>query len=421
MAIAPTGDIFKGLEFDGESSKDYGVYITGEAVYNAPEREVEMIAIPGRNGAFALDKGRFENIEVTYPAGIFADNELDFAEAVSDFRNFLCSRKGYVRLTDDYNPDEYRLAIYKSGLEVSPAQLKAGEFSLIFDCKPQRHLMGGEAEIDVSSGDVVLNPTLFEASPMLEVEGYGNFTVNGYDIALENDTVGDVTLADEQRLQGNAVSFSTALLESGDVITLNGFAVNVKVEKKGSLSATLDGFTLTNQASSDFDYVSSDVGAVTDRSRTRILTFDAMDTTGLLGSTTKYCNLKGNVAYTVGGTTSTLHFDMSIGVKLETVDDTTKRLRFYTTTTNSNTEISVGRSTDVGAVTAVSTQTLLGHPTYIDCDLGEAYKLVDGTPVSLNGYIDLGSKLPELSPGANTITFDNTITDLKVVPHWWKV
>lgn len=421
MAVKPTGDIFKGLEFDGESSKDYGVYITGEAVYNAPEREVEMIAIPGRNGAFALDKGRFENIEVTYPAGIFADNELDFANAVSDFRNFLCSRKGYVRLTDDYNPDEYRLAIYKSGLEVSPAQLKAGQFDIIFECKPQRYLMGGEAEIDVTSGDVVLNPTLFEASPLIMAEGYGNFTVNGYYIALENDTVGDVTLADEQRLQGNAVSFSTALLESGDVITLNGFAVNVKVEKKGPSSATLDGFTLTNQASSDFDYVSSDVGAVTDRSRTRILTFDAMDTTGLLGPTTKYCNLKGNVAYTVGGTTSTLHFDMSIGVKLETVDDTTKRLRFYTTTTNSNTEISVGRSTDVGAVTAVSTQTLLGHPTYIDCDLGEAYKIVDDEPVSLNSYIDLGSKLPELSPGANTITFDNTITDLKVVPHWWKV
>ena len=82
MAIAPTGDIFKTLEFDGESSKSYGVYITGEAVYNAPEKDVEMISIPGRNGSFALDKGRFENIEVTYPAGIFATNEFDFATAV---------------------------------------------------------------------------------------------------------------------------------------------------------------------------------------------------------------------------------------------------------------------------------------------------------------------------------------------------
>ena len=72
MAIAPTGTIYKALEYDGVSSRTYGVYITGEAVYNAPERDVEMITIPGRNGAFALDNGRFENIEVTYRAGIYA-------------------------------------------------------------------------------------------------------------------------------------------------------------------------------------------------------------------------------------------------------------------------------------------------------------------------------------------------------------
>ena len=94
MAIAPTGAIYKALKFDGVSSRTYGVYITGEAVYNAPERDVEMIKIPGRNGSFALDNGRFQNIEVSYPAGIFAETEADFRAAISDFRNFLCSRNG---------------------------------------------------------------------------------------------------------------------------------------------------------------------------------------------------------------------------------------------------------------------------------------------------------------------------------------
>ena len=61
MAIE-TGEIFKRLYFDGQSSGTYGVYITGEAVYNAPARDVEMVTIPGRNGQLALDKGRFENI-----------------------------------------------------------------------------------------------------------------------------------------------------------------------------------------------------------------------------------------------------------------------------------------------------------------------------------------------------------------------
>ena len=148
MAIE-TGAIFKKLYFDGQSSGNYGVYISGEGTFNAPKRDVEMVSIPGRNGDLALDKGRFENIEGTYKAGLFGVDEADFAEAISDFRNFLCSRKGYVRLEDDYNPDEYRMAVYKSGLEVDAKQLKAGEFDIVFDCKPQRWLKSGEEAVTI--------------------------------------------------------------------------------------------------------------------------------------------------------------------------------------------------------------------------------------------------------------------------------
>ena len=72
-------------------------------------------------------------------------------------------------------------------------------------------------------------------------------------------------------------------------------------------------------------------------------------------------------------------------------------------------------------ITAMSTASPLGNPTYIDCDLGEAYKIEDGEFLSLNKYIDLGSNLPVLAVGSSEITFDNTINELKVVPRWWKV
>lgn len=141
--------VFNSLTFDGENSLDYGVYITGEAVYNAPERAVEMISIPGRNGAIALDQGRFENIEITYPAGTFGDDQPEFASKIRAFRNALASRFNYVKLTDSYHPDEYRLGLYKSGLTTTPVQRsKAGEFPIVFNCKPQRFLTSGETEVD---------------------------------------------------------------------------------------------------------------------------------------------------------------------------------------------------------------------------------------------------------------------------------
>ena len=97
--------MFKGLTFGDINSKDYGVYIEGQSAFNAPQRDVELIEIPGRNGAYVHDMGRYSNIEVTYPAGLFGHSESEFAEKISNFRNAICSKKGYQKLTDDYNPD----------------------------------------------------------------------------------------------------------------------------------------------------------------------------------------------------------------------------------------------------------------------------------------------------------------------------
>ena len=73
-----------------------------------------------------------------------------------------------------------------------------------------------------------------------------------------------------------------------------------------------------------------------------------------------------------------------------------------------------------GQVVGDSTVSVLGSPTIIDCDLGEAYK-DEESPISLNRYVDLGSDLPTLAPGKNEITYDDTITQLRIVPNWWKI
>ena len=130
MAI---NDVFNSLEFDGVNSLSNDVFITGEAVYDAPERDVEMIEIPGRNGDFQLDNGRWKNIEVSYKAGVFGSDQNEFATKIRNYRNLLASRIGYKRLTDTYNPDEYRLGTFVNALEAKSASRKrAGEFDIVF-------------------------------------------------------------------------------------------------------------------------------------------------------------------------------------------------------------------------------------------------------------------------------------------------
>lgn len=693
MAVAPTGAIYKALEFDGVSSRTYGVYITGTAVYNAPERDVEMIAIPGRNGSFALDKGRFENIEVSYPAGIFADAESDFAEAVSDFRNFLCSRNGYVRLQDEYNPNEYRMAVYKSGLEVTPAQLKVGEFNIVFECKPQRWLTSGESAVTVgewsewetesgpiveieasetdkikslsvalepiqegsgtplpdnvrpisgrtecvtertgknllnmvdvlpdgsyngniftcsslsnrptvvlfdspqtitfsytkgeftgsgarleflngssvltskgmvsatptsqtvqnvtsirfnygsggtltitepqielgstatayepysdtsyttdlgrtvyggtleqvggtltdtmgyiasyngetigepwlsdrdeyvegttpsigaevvytlatpqtyqltptevalikgqnnvwSDGDVTLeygqdpnvivNPTLFEASPLLIAEGTGKITVNGTDIRIQNSVVGDCGLCYDLNVPGNyyLAGFTNIYIATGDIIETESINYAFAIYNADS-SYTFTSQSITNVTGNPdvlpdaTDLPGGEAVVVTCRLDDEAYSFrTALSKT--IGFDVNITNSNGDSA--------TIHVEVTAAYDGNKIIEYSAFVgyvpeAFYLYNP-------MFQFTAAPSITIHSTAATFGNPTYIDCDIGEAYADLGGTISPLNRYIELGSKLPTLAIGNTEITFDNTIATLKVVPRWWKI
>lgn len=174
----------KKLIFDSE---DIGVYISGNGVYNAPERDYEMASIPGKNGQLAIDHGRYENIEVTYPCFIWANTQQEFREKMRTIRAKLTSKLGYKRLEDTYHPDEYRMAIYKAGIEIDPVYYnRAGEFELTFDCKPQRFLKSGENQVTVANNGTITNPTLFESLPIIETQGAGTLTINNSTITITN-------------------------------------------------------------------------------------------------------------------------------------------------------------------------------------------------------------------------------------------
>lgn len=410
MAINKTGAMFKAFTFDGESSRDYGVYITGAAVYNAPEREIEMISIPARNGAFALDKGRFENIEVTYTAGVFADNESDFAEALSDLRNMLCSKKGYCRLTDEYNPNEYREAIYKSGLEVEATQLRAGEFEITFECKPQRFLTSGETAVTMTNGGTLTNPTRFDAHPLVELYGYGTARVNGYPIEIDNIPIGRIQIAKGGPLI-EELDFNPDLVNNGDPLTITGPGGNV-ADDFGSYTITNVGtvtksLSLTN-ATCDYYTVNTSLNGTRNIVNHYVLIYSATFTVGTEGS------VLISFSHTVslnGGTTTTRNYQYEVEYDGDT------NISFYKKVGGTTYSC---KSTFI-ELSAISSVSALGNPTYIDCDLGVSYKIENSELVSLDHTIDLGMKLPVLNPGVNTVTFDNTFSRVDVVPRWWKL
>ena len=409
--------------FGGASTSDYGLVVEGPGNYSASTRAVEVINIPGRDGAFVLDKGYYENVPAEFNVVAKGATQSDFKDIISAFRNAIVSQKGYVRLEELYQPGEYRMARYAGGLDEEPAFHGNGAiFKVKFDCKPQRYLMSGETAVSVEDGDTLTNPTLFEAQPLLMVEGYGGIGFNGYSIALDPAYIGNVTFAGATSGKSINETYSSAMLLDNDTITLSGASVTWRAvplsgQAEEMVSATL---TLTSQQTTGTPTVSASVVGRT-----------ALDVTVKWPAQTF---AKGsNVTLTDEGTitvtykdynsaTQTKSLPMRVYIMNNSTDAAESKLRIIN---SSRTQPSgwnlLLQNVSIASLTGYSTQSMLGNPTYIDCDLGEAYKYVDGAFVSLNRYIDLGSKLPELSLGDNEVEVSGNITSLEIVPRWWRV
>lgn len=165
---------------------NYGVYISGTGVFNAPVRDYNAISVPGRNGDLLGNEKKLDNIDITYPAFVYAN----FRQAIADLKAFLLSQIGYQRLTDTYYPDEFRLGYYEGGTEIEPTgKLDAGSFDLTFKCKPQRYLTSGETVSTYTADRTINNPTLFDALPLIRAYGTGTVGINDISITI-NQSLG---------------------------------------------------------------------------------------------------------------------------------------------------------------------------------------------------------------------------------------
>lgn len=413
MAVMQNSIIFGGVD-----SADYGIYIGGEGTFNAPKRDVEMISIPGRNGTLALDKGRFENIEVTYSAFNYESDLATFAQNLSGFRNAICSQKGYQRLTDTFHTDEYRMAAYIDGLDIKPINYNtASTFEIKFDCKPQRFLTSGETAVTVTSGGTITNPTQFDSHPLLKLSGYGN-------IHIESSTIGVASSVPLQVDLGgtgtNSVTLDVSALSAGDPIysAKQGYPVASVV------------VTSTRQGSYNREWASMNMQSITNGT----VNASTIDGRRL------QINIQPDLSMgLLKGTSGTLTTTVVVQIGRPNTGTGVVEYAYVTftvvtsyngsnTITISASESSTGVDNGLSYSYSYTQQGYYGlaavaipSPCYIDLDSGEAYGEVSGTMMSANNFVSMPPELPALKSGSNTITFDNTITSLKVTPRWWKV
>ena len=143
--------------FNGTSTADLGLIVSGVSIFGAGSRKVEKAGIPGRNGDLQIELGGFNNYTVRYTVSI----TNDFTTTAQQIREWLLESKGYCDLTDTYHPDEIRKACFNSDIEFTTSMLyKYGQASIQFDCLPERYLTTNTPITTTATADTTTDTTL---------------------------------------------------------------------------------------------------------------------------------------------------------------------------------------------------------------------------------------------------------------------
>jgi phage-related protein len=173
--------------FNGVSSENYAIQVEHLPGYETPEKNYTIIHIPGRNGDLAIDEGSYKNTPRSYEIAIGSITK-NFTSMANNVSRWLRSASGYARLEDSYEPDYYRLALYKEAGILTNILGHAGRAVVNFECKPQRFLKAGDKPITVTSGQILWNPTGYEAKPTIILSGIGaaSLSVGAHTVTISN-------------------------------------------------------------------------------------------------------------------------------------------------------------------------------------------------------------------------------------------
>lgn len=141
-----------------------------------PVRKMSVVQIAGSNREIVDMEDAWECYDQKYSMYIGDGTEDSIQAALDDVARVLF-KNGWQTLLDDYEPDCYRLAYYKGGFDAENRYTRLGKFDITFRCRPERYLVSGNVRVSINSGEKIINPTEYNAKPLIHIEGSGSGTL----------------------------------------------------------------------------------------------------------------------------------------------------------------------------------------------------------------------------------------------------
>ena len=171
----------------GVSSDDVHLIVERFPSRPLPRRKGESVPIPGRNGDYLEMQDAYENY--IQPYAVYLSGEVHgHLPAVARAAARWLMVRGYQRLEDSYNLDEFRLAAVWGGHSFESCLNEFGRAEIEFNCDPRRFLKEGDIARPLSKGSTLLNPTGETALPILTLHGSGSgtLTIGGLTLSISN-------------------------------------------------------------------------------------------------------------------------------------------------------------------------------------------------------------------------------------------
>lgn len=132
---------------------DWGLKVKEANWFDQPEKDLEFVSIPGRNGDFVVNNGRYKNMEIEYTFSLQHPQAYEKLNKITSELQSVFPTK-YLKLVDSVDPAHYRFGIWTGEISVNDITDYYIEMTLGFNCKPLRYERGVIA-LKISSGVIV--------------------------------------------------------------------------------------------------------------------------------------------------------------------------------------------------------------------------------------------------------------------------
>lgn len=209
--------------FNDINLSEYGAFSIGcPDLFTKPQRDTQVIDVPGRNGSLLIDNGRYIDVQRNYVVVV-----PDYRQCLELLNDLGRKQDKWYNLADGWDATSYMQARY-----INSRLMKfVGDTVLIelqFIRKPQFFLRSGSMQVTMTESGSITNPTDYEALPLIRVYGTGKLTIGSTTIeVLTNSSYIDIDSDTQDAYHWNSSRNSNIRLSSGEFFKFTAGTNNI--------------------------------------------------------------------------------------------------------------------------------------------------------------------------------------------------